>query len=152
MYPINFLLIELFVIFYTLYISILFYYKNKVVSLISLTSCVIHVYRFIKYKDLILNTNYLYEILFFSLLLLTFYITLKTNSIILGGILLGIGYYSSFLIKQYQLKNVNFNWLNRNKIIIPFSLYISLYAISNNHTILFPFIGDVVYHLISSII
>jgi len=150
MYPINFLLIELFVIFYTLYISILFYYKNKVVSLISLTACVIHVYRFIKYKDLILNTNYLYEILFFSLLLLTFYITLKTNSIILGGILLGIGYYSSFLIKQYQLKNVNFNWLNRNKIIIPFSLYISLYAISNNHTILFPFIGDIVYHLISS--
>jgi len=150
MYPINFLLIELFVIFYTLYISILFYYKNKVVSLISLTACVIHVYRFIKYKDLILNTNYLYEILFFSLLLLTFYITFKTNSIILGGITLGIGYYSSFLIKQYQLKNVNFNWLNRNKIIIPFSLYISLYAISNNHTILFPFIGDIVYHLISS--
>jgi len=152
MYPINFLLIELFVIFYTLYISILFYYKNKVVSLISLTACVIHVYRFIKYKDLILNTNYLYEILFFSLLLLTFYITFKTNSIILGGILLGIGYYSSFLIKQYQLKDIKFKWVNGNKIIIPFSLYISLYAISNNYTILFPFIGDVVYHLISSII
>jgi len=152
MYPINFLLIELFVIFYTLYISVLFYYKNKFVSLISLTACVVHVYRFVKYKSLILNTNYMYEILFFSLLLLTLYITFKSNSIIIGGILLGIGYYSSFLIKQYQLKDVRFQWLNGNKIIIPFSLYISIYAISNNYTILFPFVGDVVYHLLSSFI
>jgi len=152
MYPINFLSIELFVIFYTLYISILFYYKNKLVSLISLTASIIHIYRFIKYKHLILNTNYLYEILFSSFLLLIFYATFKTNNIILGGILLGIGYYSSFLIKEYELKDINFNWLNGNKIIIPFSIYISIYAISNNYTILFPFIGDVVYHLLSSTI
>ena len=152
MYPINFLSIELFVIFYTLYISILFYYKIKLVSLISLTASIIHIYRFIKYKHLILNTNYLYEILFSSFLLLIFYSTFKSNNIILGGILLGIGYYSSFLIKEYELKDINFNWLNGNKIIIPFSLYISIYAISNNYTILFPFIGDVVYHLLSSTI